>query len=180
MTKKKSTGFTLIELLLVVVLIGVLSGVVLSVVNVAGIRARSRDAQRAGELKRIQTALELYFSDFRGYPENAGGWLTVVASGTDVLNSALMGSYIQTLPQDPRNGEAMAANQCGQSNFGYYYKTDACGSSGCLAARYVITTFMESESAAESGICSNLVNCSSGSVAGCNCAIPCYGVENPL
>jgi general secretion pathway protein G len=178
---KKSAGFTLIELLLVVVLISILSGVVLSVINVGGLRARSRDAQRAGDLKRIQTALELYFSDNRGYPQNSSSWFQIATSGSDILNTALKGNYIQVIPQDPRSGEGMSAGACSLSNFGYYYKTDACSGSGCLASRYAIITFMESQSAAESSICNRLQNCSSGNVAGCSsCAAPCYGVENPL
>jgi prepilin-type N-terminal cleavage/methylation domain-containing protein len=177
---KKSAGFTLIELLLVVVLISILSGVVLSVVNVGGLRARSRDAQRAGDLKRIQTALELYFSDNRGYPQNSSSWMSIVSSGSDILNTALKGNYIQVIPQDPRNGEAMSAAACNISNFGYYYRTDACSGAGCLASRYVISTFMESVSAAEASTCNKLQNCTSGNISSCNCAVPCYGVENPL
>ena len=171
-TRTSSRGFTLIELLLVVVLISILSGVVLSVVNVGGLRARSRDAQRAGDLKRIQTALELYFSDNRGYPQSSSSWLQIVSTGSDPLNTVLKGTYIQVIPQDPRNGESMAAASCNLSNFGYYYRTDACAGSGCLASRYVIATFMESQSAAEASTCSNLSNCSSGNVASCSCAVP--------
>ena len=175
-----SKGFTLIELLLVVVLISVLSGVILSVVNVAGLRARSRDTQRAGDLKRIQTALELYFSDNRGYPQNSSGWLNIVSSGSDILNTALKGTYIQVIPEDPRNTQAMSASACSIANYGYYYRTDTCVGAGCKASRYVVTTFMESASAAESSTCNKLLNCSSGAVPSCNCAVPCYGVENPL
>jgi prepilin-type N-terminal cleavage/methylation domain-containing protein len=174
-------GFTLIELLLVIVLISVLSGLVLSVINVSGVRARGKDAQRAGDLKRIQTALELYYSDYRGYPVNSGGWDRVLpSSGT--LNSALSGDYIQVLPSDPMDGTSMTG-VCSMNSRGYYYRTDTCSGAGCLASKYVIMTFMESPNSVGTNECNDLANCVSGSVAGCSaasCASPCYGVENPL
>lgn len=175
-----SKGFTLVELMIVVVLIGILSGVVLSVINVGGIRAKSRDSQRAGDLKRIQTALELYFADYRGYPSNSGSWLNLTNAGANVFNTAIKGTYIQAVPQDPRNGENMPAAQCSLSTFGYYYRTDTCVGAGCLAGRYVLLSLMETSSAATMSSCSSLVNCSSGNVSSCNCAGLCYGVENPL
>ncbi|OGC68695.1 hypothetical protein A2415_01945 [candidate division WWE3 bacterium RIFOXYC1_FULL_39_7] len=171
-----SNGFTLIELLLVVILIGVLSGIVLSVINVSGIRARARDTQRSGDLKRIQTALELYFADMRGYPHNSSGWSRTPGA----LATPLQGSYIQVIPIDPRNNENLAASECGLTTFGYYYRSDACAVAGCLATRYVIMTIMETQSSATQSSCSSLQNCSTGNVAGCNCAAFCYGVENPL
>ncbi len=178
---KRNQGFTLIELLLVVVLISILSGLILSVINVSGIRNRGKDAQRAGDVKKIQTALELYYADNRGYPVSSGSWNRIVP-GAGVVHTALSGTYIQVLPQDPRNGETMTA-MCNQNSYGYYYRTDACTGVGCLASKYVITTFMESTNSASSNACNSLVNCANGSVAGCNiasCAAPCYGVENPL
>jgi len=174
--KNTSAGFTLIELLLVVILIGVLSGLVLSVINVSGIRARARDTQRAGDVKRIQTALELYFADRRGYPQNSANWNRIPG----VLGTALQGTYVQVVPADPRDAENIGSTQCGLTTYGYYYRTDACVGAGCLSSRYVIMTIMETQTSATQSSCSSLQNCSSGNVADCNCAALCYGVENPL
>jgi prepilin-type N-terminal cleavage/methylation domain-containing protein len=168
---KNKNGFTLIELMLVVVLISVLSGVILSVINITGLKARSRDAQRAGDLKRIQTALELYYSDNRAYPIFSGGYMTVnPGSSLD----ATLATYVHPIPKDPRDGEALSPAVCTMGQYGYFYRTNAAGS------KYVIKTAMESQDAAGSSACSSLANCSSGTIGGCNCAAPCYGVENPL
>ena len=176
-SKIKAAGFTLIELLLVVVLISVLSGVVLSVINITGIRARTRDAQRVGDLKRLQTALELYFADYRGYPANSLGFTLINTASPTILKTKLAGVYMQTLPQDPRSGETMTAT-CAKSAYGYYYKTNTCVGVGCNAAKYVLMTFVESAAAAANSACNSLANCST--IAGCSCPAPLYGVENPL
>ncbi len=64
--KKYSHGFTLIEFLVVIAIIGLLSSVVLSLLNTA--RMESRDARRINDLRQIKLALELYFDDNRSYP----------------------------------------------------------------------------------------------------------------
>ena len=67
MSKKK--GFTLIELLVVVAIIGLLA--TLSTVALNTARAKARDAKRVGDVKQMQTALELYYGDQGGYPPTA-------------------------------------------------------------------------------------------------------------
>ncbi len=64
MEKKK--GFTLIELLVVVAIIGLLA--TLSIVALNTARAKARDTKRVGDIKNIQTALELYYSNVGRYP----------------------------------------------------------------------------------------------------------------
>jgi prepilin-type N-terminal cleavage/methylation domain-containing protein len=178
-------GFTLIELLITIIIIGTLSGVILTVINPSGIRARSRDAQRVGDLKKIQTALELYFADNRGYPANAASWLRITPTTSitpGVPYSAFPGTYV-VLPSDPRNAEANT-NSCGGVNtYGYFYRTVMCAGSPCVTSKYVIRTYMETSTAAAESLCSSLTNCSGGAgvgVANCDCATPCYGVQNPL
>lgn len=63
-TKKR--GFTLIELLVVISIIGLLSSVVLASLNTARIKAR--DTSRLSALHQLQTALELYHSQYGQYP----------------------------------------------------------------------------------------------------------------
>jgi len=60
--KDNKKGFTLIELLVVI-----------------SIRARKkgRDAKRVGDIKQIQTALELYFNDNYTYPTATGDGVTL-------------------------------------------------------------------------------------------------------
>jgi len=59
-------GFTLIEMLIVVAIIAILSGVVLA--GVSNFQSRARDTRRIGDLKNIQSYLELYFNKCNHYP----------------------------------------------------------------------------------------------------------------
>jgi len=78
MSRKK--GFTLIELLVVVAIIGLLATMSIVALNTA--RAKARDAKRVGDIKQIQTALELYYNDnSAGYPGTTAS-LTPVYMGS--------------------------------------------------------------------------------------------------
>ena len=66
MKKNNQKGFTLIELLVVIAIIGLLS--TLAVVSLNNARTKSRDARRVADVKQIQTAMELYFTDISAYP----------------------------------------------------------------------------------------------------------------
>jgi len=178
---KKQKGFTLIELMLVVLIIGILSGVTLSVINIKGIQSKSRDARRVGDLKKMQTALELYYSDYRGYPMKST-WENVNDS-LSVLSLAIVPSYISKMPLDPLEGKATPDSNCygGVSAHGYYYITPDCVGTGCLAGRYILGAVVEIETSASDNLCSQLTNCLQGYISNCNCGGNyCYAVENPL
>jgi len=121
----RSKGFTLIELLVVIAIIGVLSTVVM--VSLGGARGKARDAKRLAEVRQIQAALELYYSDLTGYPAAptttgpAGklgsgtasvltddGW-EASAAGTDVI-------YISKVPAAPASDGA-----CTDTETAYVY-----------------------------------------------------------
>ena len=85
-TRLNQRGFTLIELLVVVLVISALSGIVISLINSGGFRQKAEDTQRVSDLKQIQTALELYFSDNRLYPITSG-WVEV--TGVDAVSTTL-------------------------------------------------------------------------------------------
>lgn len=96
-------GFTLIELLVVIAIIGLLS--TLSVVALGSARAKSRDSKRLSDIKQVQTALELFYTDQGNYP--AG---TDIVLGTDVtcLDASGFGTdctdaYMGLVPKDPQN-----------------------------------------------------------------------------
>ena len=167
-------GFTLIELMIVIVLIGILSGVVLNVINVRGIRAKARDAQRAADLKKVQTALELYFADNRSYPVSAS-WQTL--SGTAGVGSSLKsGSYISVIPTDPSTNAG--TNPCTSTNVGYWYLSDSVLG---VAGKYIISTNMEVATSDDSSPCTGLNNWNISKFPGiCTPLGNCYGVENPF
>lgn len=114
-------GFTLIELLIVVAIIAILS--TLLMVNFIAVRQRGKDAQRKGDLRQIQSALELYRADQSGYPATLGN----CSSGTRLGNPACSTIYIQKLPKDP-NGSSY------YNSGAYYYISDGStySLSGCI------------------------------------------------
>lgn len=103
-------GFTLIELLVVIAIIGLLS--TLAVVALSSAREKARDSKRLSDLKQIQTALELYYTDNNAYPVAAAA---VVLGDAD--NNCLDGggivatadcdtapTYMGLIPADPQTG----------------------------------------------------------------------------
>lgn len=99
-------GFTLIELLVVIAIIGIISGMVLT--SVTSTRARARDAKRISDLQQIQTALELYRSDYNGRvpaskpPGCPGGNCTSNAGSSWIPD--LVPTYMSAVPRDPSDG----------------------------------------------------------------------------
>ncbi|MFA6428608.1 MAG: prepilin-type N-terminal cleavage/methylation domain-containing protein [Candidatus Buchananbacteria bacterium] len=87
----KRKGFTLIELLVVIAIIGLLS--TLAVISLNSARQKSRDARRLSDIKQVQTALELYYTDNNSYPA------TVTSGGT-------IGTYMTLVPTNPGPGGA--------------------------------------------------------------------------
>lgn len=99
----KRQGFTLIELLVVIAIIGLLS--TLAVVALGSARVKARDSKRLSDLKQLQTALELYYTDQNSYPAgvavdlgdathaclNASGWGATGCTG----------AYMGQVPLDP-------------------------------------------------------------------------------
>jgi general secretion pathway protein G len=166
-------GFTLIELMIVILIIGILAGITIGVINSSGVRSKARDAQRIADVKKLQTALELYFTDNRSYPQKTS-WTAV--SG---LAGTLVPSYINTLPTDPSSGTTvLSANRCfGQATYGYYYLSDNDGSGG--ATKYVLGTIVEVTSSNNGNSCTDVANCSS---LACSCGSSsfCYVTQNPL
>ncbi|MDP2684011.1 MAG: prepilin-type N-terminal cleavage/methylation domain-containing protein [bacterium] len=104
-------GFTLIELLVVIAIIGLLS--TLAVVALSSAREKARDSKRLSDLKQIQTALELYYTDNSAYPVSAGLQLGG-ADTSDCLDDTTAGfsgacaaaptaTYMGLVPSDPLN-----------------------------------------------------------------------------
>ncbi|KKS16915.1 MAG: hypothetical protein UU77_C0010G0026 [candidate division WWE3 bacterium GW2011_GWC1_41_7] len=170
-TLSKSQGFTLIELLIVVLIIGVLSGVVLAVLNSSGIQQKARDSQRKSDLKVIQAALELYYADNRTYLQTPSQWRI---AGTLPTVYPAFAPYISKVPKDPKPAGTYN-DPCSAGNAGYLYRSNGTSPYN----KYVLTARMELSDSATDSVCSSVPNCSSSTVVGCNCGAPCYGVQNP-
>ncbi len=112
---KKKKGFTLIELLVVVAIISLLSSIVMASLNSA--RVKARDATRMSDMREIQKAIELYYSNAGHYPNgpfNNGSYASCWGlSGTngatpdkwipDGSDFNWINGHISRLPQDPIN-----------------------------------------------------------------------------
>ena len=128
--KKSKKGFTLIELLVVIAIIGILSTIVL--VSVNSVRAKARDSKRKANIRAMETALHLYYTNNESYPgevwcdssigSNGTG---CPASGSDWSTSAgiytalVGGGYLPELPIDPINNTTYYYNyepDCNQGN----------------------------------------------------------------
>jgi len=168
---RNTSGFTLIELLVVILVIGVLSGVLLSVINSGGVRAKARDSRRKADLLKIQTALELYFADNRAYPTSGAAdpgpysWERI----TGRIETALEPSYINPIPEDPTPSGANTEPCISPTNLRYNYYSD--GNS------YSLTAIMEiSTSSSDSRCPDSLYDCGGSGYA---TQSVCYYVRNP-
>jgi prepilin-type N-terminal cleavage/methylation domain-containing protein len=127
--KIKSQGFTLIELLVVIALIGILASVILAALNSA--RLKARNAKRLETITQIQTALDLYYTQYGVYPTETddtgafacGGW-DATADGV-FIQPLVTNGFLQTV------SDAGYDNTCG--NYAYYRY--AAGTSGCSASQ---------------------------------------------
>ncbi len=136
-------GFTLIELLVVIAIIGLLS--TLAVVALGSARVKARDAKRLSDVKQVQTALELYYTDNSKYPtqtepialgqgnavcleNDAEGW------GASCANEAYMG----LVPNDPKAGSAYLYSSADGTS--YEIKAVLEGEMGGLAEGSILAT----------------------------------------
>ena len=116
-------GFTLIELLVVIAIIGLLS--TLAVVALGSAREKARDSKRLSDLKQVQTALELYYTDNNAYPTAATA-VTLGSVNIACLNASGFAAtgctspYMGLVPTDP-----------GSTSYAY---TSANGSTYSIAA----------------------------------------------
>jgi len=120
--KSKKTAFTLIELLVVIAIIGILATV--SILSLTNARAKSRDAKRAGDMKQVQTALELFFNDKNRYP-TAEEWNTGQIFSTSTIGTS---TYMQIIPSAP----TPADGSCGPGQNSYNYAPIGDGNNYCL------------------------------------------------
>ena len=94
---KNESGFTLIELLIVIVILGVLSGIV--VFAVSGIQDRGNAAACKTDKKTVLVAVEAYYAKNGTYPPAGDpGWLELTVGVNQLLRERPTGSgYTITL-----------------------------------------------------------------------------------
>lgn len=112
----KKKAFTLIELLVVIAIIGVLA--TLAVVALQQARQNARDAKRMADMKQVQTALELFFSENNRYPSDEE-W-------ADGSISSLSGDiFMYNIPTAP----TPADGDCDENSNSYSYSQTNNGTS---------------------------------------------------
>lgn len=120
---KSQQGFTLIEMLVVIAIVGVLAGVVMTMVSQA--RVKARDAKRRNDLVQIQKGLELYYTtNNNGFPNTNDTWYAATGScggsfgysGPTGYVPDLAPNYISFLPADPKPSVAACS--------GFNYRSD--------------------------------------------------------
>ncbi|MFI5712351.1 type II secretion system protein [Kribbella sp. NPDC051620] len=111
--RKNESGFTLIELLIVIVILGVLSGIV--VFAVSGIQDRGNAAACKSDRSTVEVAVEAYYAKNTAYPDaGAAGYLQLTTAPDKFLRSAptatmANGGYVITLGAD---GVVTASGAC--------------------------------------------------------------------
>lgn len=105
---KNRKGFTLIELLVVIAIIGLLS--TLAVVALGSARQKANDAKRLSDIKQIQTALELYYTDQNSYPVagsavNLGDTNYACLNASGFSTAGCANPYMGLVPEGPTAGE---------------------------------------------------------------------------
>lgn len=110
---KKTLGFTLIELLIVVLLIGILSGILLLVLDVPGLRNKTGDGVRIANMNKLILALRAYYvGEGIGYPENPK------------TNATFLDLYITAWPDNsPNAGNVYTYQRIDGDNFVLYTPT---------------------------------------------------------
>ena len=117
-------GFTLIELMIVVSVIGILSGITISLISQGKQKARAEDSVNLANLEKTISAIESYFYSEGNYPviiaDNGGNPLL---NGS---NTVLKQYYVQSWPvgfmyvYDPATSSDFAVYVKRKSNDNYY------------------------------------------------------------
>ncbi len=91
--------------------------ITVSFLALQGILAEARDSHRVGDIATLQSALEMYYSDYGAYPQI--GWANSSATSWIALVKALH-PYITAVPLDPINDSAERVERTGGFNYSYY------------------------------------------------------------
>ncbi|OGH73412.1 MAG: hypothetical protein A3C90_03900 [Candidatus Magasanikbacteria bacterium RIFCSPHIGHO2_02_FULL_51_14] len=140
-TDAKGRGFTLIELLVVIAIIGLLS--TLAVVALGSAREKARDSKRLSDLKQVQTALELYYTDNNSYPAASGA---LGAGSLACLNTSGFAAtgcsdpYMGMVPSDPLSSQSYTYGATGTSPTTYTITGTLEGEMGGLSAGAITVT----------------------------------------
>jgi len=141
MTKRTSLkkGFTLIELLVVISIIGVFAAT--TIVSLASVRLRAKDAKVEQEIGSIILALQTYEIEHGGYPNPGSGIYCIGASDCMLAGTSVGTIFPQNISMTPSQNNQLAAIfqtfssgsiALDDSNKGYMYLS--CGEGATCAS----------------------------------------------
>ena len=104
--RSRTSGFTLIELMVVVAVIGILSAI--AIPKFAVLLEKSREGTTKGNLGRLRSVLNIYYSDMEGYfPISANASNTNNWTG---LSTSLVPKYLDAIPKVKTRHHAASAS----------------------------------------------------------------------
>ncbi|MEK7611709.1 MAG: prepilin-type N-terminal cleavage/methylation domain-containing protein [Patescibacteria group bacterium] len=97
-------GFTLVELLVTISILGILMGLVVTVLNPASFRAKARDGRRQSDLQVVQSAIEMYYAQNSVYPSGTSADALNIVLGASGGGAWAVGgvTYLSRTPKDPQ------------------------------------------------------------------------------
>ncbi len=100
---KNHSGFTLIELLIVIAIIGLLA--TLAIISLTTAQRKARDTKRVADIKQLQNAVELYYSENAAYPVSSAYdvWADDGDEATNDDFGEVIAPFITNIPIDPQN-----------------------------------------------------------------------------
>lgn len=110
--KNNKKGFTLIELLVVIVIVALI--VSLAVLSLGKSRASVRDAKRLSDVKKVQTALEVFRVENGHYPDAS----SIIETGSIAVGGKIYLAEFPKAPEKPDGGCSAYDNQYIYSNLG--------------------------------------------------------------
>lgn len=126
--KKAEGGFTLIEILIVIGIIAVLATIVLVAVNPSRQFSQANNAHRSSDINALLNAVGQYIVDNKGViPAAITTTAQDISNGGADICSAIMPTYIPSLPQDPKSNGGALITSCTTYNSNYTIKKDADG-----------------------------------------------------
>ncbi len=137
MKKIGNQGVTVIELLVLVVIIGILSGLIIS--THAGIAEKQRNDTRQQDISEIRDELEVYYTKYNKYPTlselNNASWRTTYMKGLDSSVLQDPSSHTNTIISNPAK-DAYAYTVTAASG-------KACDNVKALCTQYTLTATLE-------------------------------------